>query len=154
VRSVSSQYSDASWSAAHVLGPPDVFPANGDQPNAWASREADAGVEYIEVGFAEARRVSGVDLYETYNPGAVTRVEVITADGQSRPVYEGSAAPLAQPAIRRHLAFACTDSPIVAVRVTLDSKAVPGWNEIDAIGAEPCDDPVLSGQDSPVTPQD
>jgi hypothetical protein len=32
----------------------------------------------------------------------------------------------------------CTRERIASVRVHLDSKAVAGWNEIDAIGVVPC----------------
>jgi len=28
---------------------------------------------------------------------------------------------------------------VVAIRVTLDTAAVPGWNELDAIGGLTCD---------------
>jgi hypothetical protein len=139
VRGFSSQYTDSSWAAARVLGPPDVYPAGGDNANAWASRDADAPTEFLEVGFDTPHRLRGVDIFETYNPGAVTHVEVITADGAHRVVYDGVARAMNVPSYQRSLAFACTDQKVVAVRVTLASQAVPGWNEIDAIGGTPCD---------------
>src|SRR5580658_4145055 len=37
VRDVSSEYSTDGWSARQALGPPDVYPADGDRPQAWAS---------------------------------------------------------------------------------------------------------------------
>lgn len=139
VREMSTQYTDASWSASRVLGPPDVFPSGGDNANAWASLAADSGPELLEVGFAEPHRVSGVDVFETYNPGAVSHVDVITADGVHHSVYDGAASAMGVSAYHRRITFACTDQPVIGVRVTLASQAVPGWNEIDAIGATPCD---------------
>ena len=133
VRSMSTQYSAAQWSAQRVLGPPDVYPGGGDNGNAWASVEADAASEFLEVGFARPTRAGGVDIYETYNPGAVTVVEVITVNNAHHVVYQGAAAPMGEAAFRRHIDFQPIDD-VVAVRVTLDSAAVPGWNEIDAIG--------------------
>lgn len=139
VRGFSSQYTDSSWAATRALGAPDVYPAAGDNANAWASRDADAPVEFLEVGFDTPHRLRGVDIFETYNPGAVDHVEVITADGAHRTIYDGAARAMNVPSYQRSLAFACTDQPVVAVRVTLASQAVPGWNEVDAIGGTPCD---------------
>lgn len=137
VRAYSSQYTDSEWSAARALGAPDVPAGGGDHPNAWASEGADDRPEFLEVGFDRPRRIDGADILETHNAGAVTRVELIASDGTRSLVY--SAAPAAVPApFRRHIDLACTDKPIAALRVTLDSTAVPDWNEIDAIGIHPC----------------
>ena len=74
VRSASTEYSSASWSAARALGAPDVYPAGGDQVNAWASRGADDRIEHLELAFDAAHRIMAVDVFETYNPGAVSRI--------------------------------------------------------------------------------
>jgi hypothetical protein len=139
VRGFSTQYTADSWAATRALGAPDVYPAGGDNANAWASRDADAPTEFLEVGFDEPHRLRALDIFETYNPGAISHVEVITADGAHRAVYDAKARPMGVPSYKRDIAFACTDQPVVAVKVTLDSGAVPGWNEIDAIGGMPCD---------------
>jgi hypothetical protein len=139
VRQVSSQYSEDSWSAAKVLGPPDALPAGQDNASAWASAEADRGEEFIEVAFDRPHRMSGLDIHESFNPGAVSRVELLLAGGGRVAVQPAGA--VAQPvAFLRRVDFACTDQPVVGVRVTLNSAAVPGWNEIDAIGGHPCGD--------------
>jgi hypothetical protein len=134
VRDVSSEYSDNGWSARQALGPPDVFPAEGDVPQAWASLTPDAAVEFIEVGYERPMRASGVDIYETFNPGAVTLVQLFSAQQE---VVSVATSPTSDQPLRARLA--CTEEPIVAVKLTLDSAAVPGWNEIDAIGLVPCD---------------
>ena len=137
VLGVSSQYTANSWSASQVVGPPNVYPRAGDDANAWAPLAQDGGTEFIELGFAQGRRVGGVRIAETYNAGAVTQVELITAAGARRVVFQGP--PEAAAGARlRDLAFTCTDEPIVGVRLTLNTAAVPGWNEIDAVGLLPC----------------
>ncbi len=141
VRDRSTEYSTSSWSAGRVLGPPDVHPASGDNVNAWASLGADDRVEYLEVALDHPRRLSGVQVFETYNPGAITSIELIGENGQRWPVYQGAAAALGQPAHVRSATFLCTELPVAAIRVTVDSTAVPGWNEIDAIGGVTCDAP-------------
>jgi hypothetical protein len=138
VRAVSSQYSATSWSAQQVLGPPDVYPASGDNPHAWASLEADAKTEFIEVGFAQPVSMSQLQIYETYNPGAISSIEAITLSGRhiavAPPVIDQSPG---GPFQITEAPLACGE-PIAAVRVTLASGRVPGWNEIDAIGGVPC----------------
>ena len=137
VLAVSSEWSPSQWSAQQVLGPPDVYPQSGDQPKAWASREADAGPEFIEVGFAQPHRIHQLQVYETYNPGAISRVELVTSSGRHIDISRAPAADGTTANVRK-LEFACTSEPIVSARITLDSAAVAGWNELDAIGAVPC----------------
>jgi hypothetical protein len=139
VRAVSSEYSTTDWSAKQALGAPDVYPRSGDDPHAWASRDADAPFEFIEVGFASPQRIHGLQVFETLAPGAITEVEIITASGKRKIIYEQPRVDAATVGSQiSSFDFACSDEPIVAARVTLASGQVPGWNEIDAIGALPC----------------
>jgi len=132
VRAVSSEYSPSDWSAQRALGPPDVYPRTGDLPNAWASQQPDAATEFIEVGYDKPQRASAVRIFETFNPGAISRIDTFTEHGSSAYAVNGSSE---QPF---ELQIPCSADPIVAVRVTLDSASVPGWNEIDAIGLVSC----------------
>jgi len=138
VRGFSTQYTAQSWAADRVLGAPDVFPANGDNSNAWASLGADDKDEWIEVGYAQPTRISAVEVFETFNPGAISAIELVTASGQRITAYQGSPAARGQAANKLHADVACTDEPIVAVNVRLASTKVAGWNELDAIGVQPC----------------
>ncbi|MEO8706184.1 MAG: hypothetical protein ABI867_39505 [Kofleriaceae bacterium] len=136
VNGFSSQYTTSSWSAAQLLGPPDVFPASGDNAKAWASLGADNQDEWVEVGFDHPGSVSAVEIYETFNPGALERVELVTASG-AIVVAQLTGSP-AGASMRRTASVGCTKEPIVAVRVHVASMRVAGWNEIDAIGVVPC----------------
>jgi hypothetical protein len=137
VRGFSSQYTATSWAADRVLGAPDVFPTHGDNANAWASLGADDKDEWLEVGYTQPTRISAIDVFETYNPGAISAVEMITASGERITAYQG--APHANgTANKLHIDVGCTAEPIVAVHVRVASRQVAGWNEIDAIGVSPC----------------
>jgi hypothetical protein len=138
VRAFSTQYTAASWAAGRALGPPDVFPGSGDNANAWASLGADDRDESLEVGYAEPTRISAVDVFETYNPGAVSSIEAITASGKRLVIYQAAPGATGAASNRLHAPVECTAEPVVAVSVHVSSTAVPGWNEIDAIGVEPC----------------
>jgi hypothetical protein len=154
VLAVSSQYTASEWSASRALGPPDVAVPGTDDVNAWASLSADDQPEFIEVGFDQPRRIAGVEVLETLSPGAVTAIQLITrnrwglrvaavypGDGRNHEVvYQRGAAPMPEAWFRHRAAFECTDEEVIGVRVTLASRAVPGWSEIDAIGVQPCGD--------------
>ena len=115
-----------------------MFPAHGDNANAWASLGADDRDEWIEVGYARPTRVSAVEVLETYNPGAISSIELVTASGQRIQAYQGAPATTGQTANRLHVDVTCTVEPIVSVAVHLASTKVAGWNELDAIGLQPC----------------
>lgn len=138
VLAMSTEYSPDSWSAQRALGAPDVYPAGGDNAGAWASTGADDRREFLELGF-EPHRITALDIFETYNPGAVTRIEVMTVSGTRRTIYQAAPEAMSRPSFQRHVDIGCTAEPIAAVRVELDSAAVPGWNEIDAVGVVPCE---------------
>jgi hypothetical protein len=137
VRSFSSQYTNSQWSAAQVLGAPDVYPRSADDPRAWASLSADAPTEFIEVGFATPRHVRELQVFETLGAGAISSVELITVSGARITLALPSDQPNSVAAIASFTS-SCSTEPIVAARVTLASSKVAGWNEIDAIGALPC----------------
>ena len=138
LRAVSSQYAVGSWSADQLLGPADVYPRGEDDARAWAPLEADGGPEFVEVGFGAPRSIAAVEVYETLHPGAVRAIELVGEGGERRTVHEAAPGPRGDAAQRTTVELACTGEPVVAVRVLLDTRAVPGWNEIDAIAVRPC----------------
>jgi len=87
-------------------------------------------------------------IYETLNPGAIASVDATTVSGKHVTLIACGAgftdtacdAPMAIPngASRISVVPMQCGEPIASVRVNLASAAVPGWNEIDAIGGVPC----------------
>lgn len=76
----SSQYSTGSWSANRVLNKENVYPNYGDISNAWASQSSDGAREYLVLGFDTLQTVRTVEIYETFNPGAVDSLFIRNAD--------------------------------------------------------------------------
>jgi hypothetical protein len=134
----STQYSDTAWSAQQALGAPNVYPNHGDIQQAWASRTADEQDEWIELGFDVPRSVSAVEIYETYNPGAIGTVELITTSGQRIQLRGPTLERAVTPVNKLVLQTPCTTEPIAAVRINVESTATQGWNEIDAVGLVAC----------------
>ena len=133
--SASSQYGseDGDWSAKQLVGQPDVYPKYGDDRLSWTPNNMNNGRQWIEVGFREAVYVELVEIYETFNPGAVVKVELIDEQGGSHLIWEGSGGRSATTARIFSVDYTFVAVPCKGVRVTLDTDSVPGWNEIDAV---------------------
>ena len=130
----SSEYGGG-WAASQIIGLPDVYPNYGDKYGAWSSSTQDAQREFVECTFSSPKPISGLIIFETYNPGAIDTIYVRNPNTQEwEIVYSISAS--AAPAISRALGitFPATAFPVSAVRLAINSPAVPGYNEIDAIG--------------------
>jgi len=137
----SSQYGPVNWSAQKALGHPDVYPSYGDFTHSWASFTASGQREFLELSFPIAMKVSHVAVYENYFPGAVDTIYVRNqSSGTWVKVWEGKAS--AAPAEARifEVSFELTEFLADAVRIAINSPAVPGWNEIDAVAI--ADEPI------------
>ena len=129
----SSQYRVDRWTPECMTGQPDVYPKYGDYDQAWTASTPNGGWEWVELFYDEAVYVQRIDVYETYNPGAVVKVELIDETGTVHVVWEGRAQ--LAPAESRIFSIDNTkvDIPARHVRLVLQTDQVPGWNEIDAV---------------------
>jgi hypothetical protein len=129
----SSVYGEDGYSALQATGPSNT-PGAGDFSTAWASQGADDGVETLELTYDVPVHPAGLAIYESYNPGAIITIEALDSEsGDWVVIYEGEAAATEE----AYRVFTPEITPIDFVtnqiRLTLDTAAVPGWNEIDAV---------------------
>ncbi len=126
----SSEYTNTGWSAMQATGKPDTLAA-GDARSAWASMSADGGEEWLELGYEHRIRPTRVRVHETFNPGAVVRIEARDEEGTWRVLWAG------KDPVREGLGWlevsVTAGFATRAIRITLDSANVAGWNEIDAV---------------------
>ncbi|MBI4615264.1 MAG: DUF4200 domain-containing protein [Planctomycetes bacterium] len=127
----SSEYSAEGWSAIKATGEPDT-PVAGDHPTAWASREADGGVETLELEFRHAVVPVRIRVHESFNPGAVVRIEAQAGENAPLVLWEGKDA-TAAPLGVLDVELAPAPGPVRKIRLVLDTRLVAGWNEIDAV---------------------
>ncbi len=121
------------WGPEQATGAPDT-PAAGDQVTAWASATPDNQAEWLLLQYEKPVKAVAVHVYESYNPGALTKVAVFDGDGKEITVWEGSdpvdrSKPVGVSRIPIDVDFA-----VERVKLYLDSPIVGGWNEIDAVG--------------------
>ena len=130
---VDSVVPNANWEPEQATGKPDTHEA-GDVPTAWASLTQDDSKEWLVLEYEKSVVPVRVDIYETYNPGAVYKVCVFTKDGKevvawtgNDPTKPGSGKGISEIAVN-------IDFKTNRVKIYLDSPKVRGWNEIDAVG--------------------
>jgi hypothetical protein len=119
------------YDPAGATGAPDV-PACQDSPDAWASADPN-GLETLELRFRAPVFAVGVVIHQSYNPGFISKVELIDERGEAKTVF--TATPAATPPCPQplELSFEQTLTRIVAVRLTVDQRPGANWNEIDAV---------------------
>ncbi len=131
--SASSEYGSGDWSAKQMLGRPDFYPNYGDSGYAWAPAYRDDGLQWVELGFAEAVYVERVEIYETFNPGAIVTIGLVDTTGRSHVIWEGTGGFAGTTARVFSVKNGIVTVPCKGVRITLDTDSVSGWNEIDAV---------------------
>jgi hypothetical protein len=129
----SEQRPKRNWGPEQATGEPDTNMA-GDIVTAWASQTPDGQDEWLLLEYAEPITPTAVLVYETYNPGALVRVTAFRPDGEEVELWKG------QDPTTPDNAMGVSEIPVKAdfktnrVKLYLDSRNVPGWNEIDAVG--------------------
>jgi hypothetical protein len=137
----SSQYSATTWSANRALGKENVFPAYGDNSNAWSPSTADNNREYLVLGFDTAQTINTIQIYETWYPGSIDSVYLRNSDtGKWTVIYSKLAETNLPDQARIKSIFLVETTYLVdAIRIAMNSPAVSGdpdiqgWNEIDAV---------------------
>lgn len=127
----SSQYGDKDWAAGQATGAPNTKEC-GDFTTAWASSSAQ-GVDWLEVNYATPVTPTQINIYETFNPGSIIKVEVRDTGGKYHTIF--TATPAAVSECPRVLTIDVKDISVQvsAVRISLDQTNSASWNEIDAV---------------------
>lgn len=124
--------SKASWSPVQMTGVPNVS-TYGDNGNAWASKEQDKDMEWVKLTFEKEVFATEVRIKESFNPGAIVKIELVDSKNKSYVVFEGTASEKEKKMQYCLATFEKTKYKTKIVKITIDSKVVAGWNEIDAV---------------------
>ena len=134
VISYSSQSYSVDYSAQQALGTPNVYPANGVNPNAWASSTADGGREFLVLGFPNPSPINFIDVYETSNAGAIDTIFVKNpGTSQYEVVYTATAIAASVSSGKKRVNFPLTAYNVAEIRIAINSAAIAGYNSIDAV---------------------
>jgi|AGTN01.1.fsa_nt_gi hypothetical protein len=129
----SNSGSENPWYPVQATGKPDTT-GYGDITTAWASATKDEQNEWLEVDFGEDINPSQIEIYETFNPGALFRIdfygrndEVVASWTGPDPTSSKENSGISKIPVQTHEA-------VTKATLFLNSKDVKGWNEIDAVG--------------------
>ncbi len=129
----SSQNSARDYGAVQVLGIPDVYPTYGINKKSWTSETADSSREYLVLQFPGAAHVNFIEIFETLNPGAIDTISVKNASGVYEAIYTATAQSTGENSNIKRINFTETTFDVSEVRIAINSRAVNGFNAIDAV---------------------
>lgn len=122
------------WGPEQATGAPDTWPRSGDIGTAWASKTPDGQEEWLQLGYSAPLLPAAVLVYETYNPGALTKITAVGDDGKETELWGGSDPTSAGSDKGISVVPIHPQSDVKRIKLYLDSPKVAGWNEIDAVG--------------------
>ncbi len=121
------------WGPEQATGEPDTNAA-GDIPTAWASQTQDDQDEWLMLEYAEPITPTAVLVHETYNPGALVRLTAFKLDGTEVELWKGEDPTTSDNDMGVSEIPVKVDFKTARIKLSIASKDVPGWNEIDAVG--------------------
>ncbi|MEM7148145.1 MAG: hypothetical protein AAF591_23785 [Verrucomicrobiota bacterium] len=121
-----------SWGHEQAAGEPNT-PRAGDISTAWAPKAQDGGEEWLQLDYEDAVDVSQINVIESHNPGAISKVTAIGEDGQEVVVWEGAMDPSETDELITSEFPVSQAVRANQLKVYLDTRRVSGWNEIDAV---------------------
>ncbi len=128
-----SQYGSSGWSFTQATGAPNTN-ACGDISSAWASSSS-RGQDSLTLTYTTPVIPAQVNIYQTYNPGSIIRVEVGNSrTGQTFVLPNSTDAPGNTPCPGVFTVdITGVNTPIDTVTIVLDQRIGGNWNEIDAV---------------------
>ncbi|GAB4323978.1 MAG: hypothetical protein Kow00117_12260 [Phototrophicales bacterium] len=130
-----SEYSNPNWGFIQATGAPDTTRC-GDETTAWASSTS-TGLDILVLEYAELVQPTEINIYQTYNPGAIISVEVSNNTEAEAETYvlPNSEDPLGNTDCPGVFTIEITEElpPINTIIIYLDQTITGSWNEIDAV---------------------
>ena len=133
---VSSQKSEGKepFSPAQVLSTPNALPLGQISNDAWIPRKEGPN-EFIEVRFARSMAAQQVTVVENFNPGSITKIELVDTKGVNHEVYSNNnPGPLPEAYRTLEVRFPAAEYRTLGVVIHMNTGKVEGVNQIDAIG--------------------
>jgi OOP family OmpA-OmpF porin len=139
----SSELTPVQYSAKQALGKPNVLPAGGQNPNAWAP-DKPGRKEFLKLGYDNPVNVRQIAIAESHNPSAIYRVLLYDEAGKEHEV--SSLNPMVVPLKGRMLNIFIETTPykVNAVKIEFDGAAVPDYYGIDAVAITDSNFPIIA----------
>jgi hypothetical protein len=121
------------WDHGQATGPPDTKEA-GDIPTAWAPLNPRSGEQWLGLEYDKAVEIAEINIHETHNPGAVSRVTALMPDGKEKVLWQGTAGPVQEGEDSLETTLPVPPGTTASqIKVYVDTNRVQSWPEIDAV---------------------
>ena len=139
----SSELTPIQYSAKQTLGKPNVLPAGGQSPNAWAPDRPNRK-EFLKLGYDKPISIRQIAIAESHNPSAIYRV--FAYDQAGKEYLINTLNPMAIPLKGRMLNIFMETTPykVAAVKIEFDGGAVPDYYSIDAVAISDSNYPIIA----------
>lgn len=139
----SSELTSVQYSAQQALGKPNVLPAGGQNPSAWAPDKPNRK-EFLKLGFDKPINIRQIAIAESHNPSALYKVFVYDETGNEHEV--ATLNPMAVPLKSRMVTVfvELTTYKVAAVKLEFDGAAVPDYYGIDAVAISDSGYPIIA----------
>lgn len=139
----SSELTPVQYSAQQVIGRPNVLPAGGQSPNAWAP-DRPKRKEYLKLGYANPIHIRQIAIAESHNPSAIYRV--LAYDETGKEYVINTLNPMAVPLKGRMLNLFMETTPykVAAIKIEFDGAALPDYYGIDAVAISDSSYPIIA----------
>jgi outer membrane protein OmpA-like peptidoglycan-associated protein/Tol biopolymer transport system component len=127
-----------------VLGTPSKLPGTGSSGAAWAPAREDGGEEFIQVRFKDHIHVQQIAVGENFNPGSIVAIVLVDEANISYQVYTNpKPGPIKGITGRMfNLIIPKTEYKVAGLKLYLNTAAVKGSNQIDAIAVSDSKDTI------------
>lgn len=139
----SSELTSVQYSAQQALGKPNVLPAGGQNPSAWAPDRPNRK-EFLKLGFDNPINIRQIAIAESHNPSALYKVFAYDEAGNEHEV--ATLNPMAVPLKGRMVTVfvELTKYKVAAVKLEFDGAAVPDYFGIDAVAISDSGYPIIA----------
>ena len=139
----SSELTPIQYSAKQALGKPNVLPAGGQSPNAWAP-DRPKRKEFLKLGYDNPISIRQIAIAESHNPSAIYRV--FAYDEAGKEYLINTLNPMAIPLKGRMLNIFMETTPykVAAIKIEFDGAAVPDYYSIDAVAISDSNYPIIA----------
>ena len=132
VLSFTSQYSETSWRAQNLVGPPSVLNIYGDSTSAWCPSSSNED-QVLELLFETSIFIHQVRIFENYNGGSVSKIEAFNQDHYETLWSSQTTESLVQTYNIFSPQFECSKFRSNQIRITLNQNSRSVFSELDAV---------------------
>lgn len=141
---VTTEHQQGEYGAIQLLGRPNAMPYGVESKYAWMPagyynirqrrQEESSMTQVLQLGYRTPMQVSQIAVAENCNPGSVKVILLVDEEGNEHKVWQNEPQSIGKKGRMLNIFITPTEFKVKSIKLVLDVAAVPGWNQIDAVG--------------------